>query len=427
MHRNTTCESLLFRVLPDPLNSKFANSELDRPSTCGPQVLRSYDGDDCVLGDMTTRLPSQVRLELDKTLRFMREQDTVADKDKSTALQMEMVRRAAKILRGAVQDMRSGSGNVEQKQWCYRHSKECPVWPAVPDSAIKMNVAGICCQDWSVRGRRQGSLGDTIIPWCAYIWSILMSEPDIVLCECTQLYRHDDLSACLGHDYHLTQVVFSVTDLGIPCQRNRKYMTLIRKSGKLTWKPGLEMDRDKLMNIFGRRLCCTGHIFLDHTPKQIRRAFVDSLVTQKHWPERDGRGQRWPQRALLSRQTLERLHGFEVEAGRQGQQDKAELFFDISQTPRFGSITSAIPALLRNSCPWSYKYDREVVPHERLEAMGLPCIEPEQTIGCSMPFENIIPQITARAWKSMTGNAMHVAAIGVVMMYSLSCCDVQMK
>ena len=374
-----------------------------------------------MLGDLVGRLPLAVRKDLGDDLTYLREQCTSGmDKEEHLKKQLAFIQRASKILRAAAE---KGVKGGLQEQFCCRHNRKCAVFPAFPASAIRLNVAGICCQDWSVRGKQAGSLGETIWAWCGYVWSLLCDEPDLVICECTQLYRHEDLQTCLGHKYHLAQAVFTVADLGIPCQRVRKYMVLVHHSGKLKWRDEMVMTKKRLLNLFGRQLRCDGHIFLEHTPKELRRDYIAEVAKAKHLPERDGRGQRWHQKALLTRSTQERLSSFEEEAKRVGHPEHAAIFFDITQTPRFGSMTTLVPALLRNSCPWSYKFEREMLPQERLEAMGMAVIFPEQTVGCRTACSDVVSGMKPNQVKSMAGNAMHVAAIGVVMIYALSCTD----
>ena len=378
-------------------------------------MLKGYDGDGCILGDLVARLPLETREEIDRMLTYMREQSIGLDKANHQEKQVAFIRQAAKILRAGAK-----KACWHSPQWCYRHHRECPVTPRCPPSVVRVNVAGICCQDWSIRGKQAGSLGETIWPWCGYVFSIMLDEPDIVICECTQLYRHEDLEVCLGESYTIAHAVFTVSDLGIPCQRVRKYMVLIHRHGKLAWKHQMSFRKDRLLELFGRQVRCNGHIFLDHTPKELRRQYLDDLVAGKHLPARDGRGQRWHQKALLTKPGAQRLSEYEEAAKKRGLPEKAEVFCDITQNPEYGSITALVPALLRNSSPWSLKYDREMIPAERLEAMGLACILPEQTVGCKTVCGDIISALKPAQVKSMAGNAMHVAAIGVVLIYSLA-------
>eukprot|EP00969_Alexandrium_andersonii_P218788 9663214-Alexandrium_andersonii.AAC.1 len=101
-----------------------------------------------------------------------------------------------------------------------------------------------------------------------------------------------------------------------------------------------------------------------------------------------------------------------------------EVFFDISQNFAFGGVAPNVPALTRQNRPWSYPLQRPMLVAERLEAMGFPVIHCEETLGLEMPFKKAYWTLPSRALMEIAGNAMHLSAIGSVLIYLFTNTDV---
>ncbi len=102
-----------------------------------------------------------------------------------------------------------------------------------------------------------------------------------------------------------------------------------------------------------------------------------------------------------------------------------DVIFDVEQYPSFGGISRIVPALTRNSNCYSTLRHRPLLPQEKLEVMGLPVFVPEDFM-FQIPFRHLVvdgsnDRLSSNDVSELMGNAMHVAAIGTVLMTVLGC------
>ena len=164
------------------------------------------------------------------------------------------------------------------------------------------------------------------------------------------------------------------------------------------------------MKLMGRTLQCDGHVYLSSTPADMVDKATMDLAAKKHLPPRDDEGRKWRPRDLLSRGDQERLKDYEdVVAGNNDNDDEHNLllFCDVCQNIGFGSVTTVVPALTRSSALWSLAYARPVLREEKMEAMGIPCINCEMTLGLPMPWQGALGQLTNKQIDQLIGNSMH--------------------
>lgn len=310
--------------------------------------------------------------------------------------------------------------------WCYKHAKQCKVYPTVNpvhgQQFIALGAGGIVCLDWSARGSRAGTLGDGCFAFCSMMREIWVHEPDAVILECTREYDHQDIIHLLGEKYDLWPIIFSLSEVGVPSQRYRKYMIILLKTGLLKWKPGMEFTKPNFLKIFGRSLQCNGHVYMMTTPTNIVRDYIEKMAAQRGFPIRDGNGAHWNPEHLLTTGEKNRLRQYKTIAGSDAD---GEFFVDPGQNISHASITECVPALTRRCRPWSLALKRPMVIEERLEAQGFPAVLPETTLGLKLPWNDALPTMTERQLSSLAGNAMHFTAISTVMLYLLACTDVQ--
>ena len=295
---------------------------------------------------------------------------------------------------------------------------------SIADGFLRVRVAGITCTDWSVRGLRAGTLGKSALAFAAFMWECFHDDGvDAILVECTSQYRHADIERILGQNFELSDAVFSVTELGIPTERWRKYMVLLRIGGRLRWQKGHQFSRQRLLEVFGRRLVCNGHVYMDSTAKEVTRPYADWLARRRGFPERDHEGKRWAFRTLTSKKTRDRIDAHLEYASRRGM--STDVMFDAMRNLGYGNMSSSAPALLQRNLPWSTKYDRPLVPEERLEAQGFPTIDPERTLGLAFPWPSALAALGPAQLNSLAGNSMHFAAICSVLLYVLAFAEVE--
>lgn len=111
-------------------------------------------------------------------------------------------------------------------------------------------------------------------------------------------------------------------------------------------------------------------------------------------------------------------------SGSSGAASGAELlppvFCDVSQEPRFGDIVANVPALTRKNNIWSLQHSRCLLPEEAMEAMGIPSLLPEQTLGLAAPWSSTKASLPSWKIKELVGNSMQLAAISAVIIYVLA-------
>ncbi|MFM7983559.1 MAG: hypothetical protein ACKPKO_29955, partial [Candidatus Fonsibacter sp.] len=102
--------------------------------------------------------------------------------------------------------------------------------------------------------------------------------------------------------------------------------------------------------------------------------------------------------------------------------DDPDFIIDPEQYPTFGGITARVPALTRSAHPYSFKHQRASLAEEKLEVMGLPVLVPND-FPVQTPFKDLLStkQLSDKHVHDMMGNAMHVAAIGSMLVVGLGC------
>ena len=58
-----------------------------------------------------------------------------------------------------------------------------------------------------------------------------------------------------------------------------------------------------------------------------------------------------------------------------------------------------------------------------MEAMGIPCINCEMTLGLPMPWQGALGQLTNKQIDQLIGNSMQFAAISSILIYTLACTE----
>lgn len=391
------------------------------------KVLQAFNEKDmCVMGDIISRQSARFQKRLHAITvkgRAQLQSPSSVDDTEKVAQKEEQIRKM--WLASVARLIHATPCSPEDKAWCDEHEQRCAVVPpASDDDCLSIRIAGISCLDWSSRGSRRKTIGTGALAWASFLRETWWSEPDMVLLECTRSYRHADLDAVMGSKYSLTFLVFSPTQVGVPSERYRKYMVMIKKDGRLRWHSGCELSESNFLKIFGRSLSVNGHVYLLESPGDLVRAELARWSARRHLPEKDKDGLRFQFAELLTRKGRRRLQAWKDRLHARGHDDEQEqLFCDLAQSPDYGNLTTLVPALTRKNMPWSLFLNRPVLPSERLEIMGWPAINPEATLGLGLPWKSAIPSSPAKI-ASLTGNAMHFASVSLVLAYTLAFTEV---
>ena len=307
----------------------------------------------------------------------------------------------------------------EEKAKCFTHDSPCFIHPTPAPGSVRMSVAGITCVDWSSRGRRAKTLGDSALAWAALMREVYWTKPDILILECTRLYDHNDVVAILDEVASMSPLVFSPTQVGIPSERYRKYMVMLWRCGRLQWKERAEINLPRFLAVYGRRLACNGHVYLKNTSEDLIETYRQYVSALRSLPSHAaGRSLNFD--SLLTRRGRARLQVAIDHAAASGYASDDEIFYDQSQNLDFSGITYAVPALTQRNVAWSHCLRRPMLPQECFEAMGFPAVLAEATTGLRCPVEYAIENLSMSKQRSLSGNSMHFAAIGLVIVYTLA-------
>ena len=117
-----------------------------------------------------------------------------------------------------------------------------------------------------------------------------------------------------------------------------------------------------------------------------------------------------------------RVQGYANKAAETGFLQKGAAFCNLIQKPNFFSLSDHAPALLRGSVLYDLVSGQEVLPIQHWLTMGaaVPAVaQPDSGVVC--PFlETFFKELTDREARTLAGNAMHVAAIGTFLMFSMA-------
>ena len=393
-------------------------------------LLEAGTDDECVFGDMTKRMPikllEKVLLLRDKYREIQKQaMDTIsADKKAITEAKHEAEEKYLTDVKELI--LAEKTDIHKQMSWCVRHDCMCLSHPLASHDQITMSVAGISCIDWSMRGRKMGSLGDGCLSWTCYMREVIHYQYDIVVLECTRCYQEADAIFMLGHLYVFEYCIFSPSEIGVPSERWRKYMVFLHRRGKVQWIPGQELNREKFLKTFGRKLACDGHVYMDHTPEHMVDEHIGALAARQGMPARDEHGRSWKARSVMTRLSRARLESYEELLDNYDEADQPPRFFvDESQKAAYGHMSECVPALTRKNRIWSLYYDRLMLNEERVEAMGIPAIHSESTLGLAAPWPRALKRFSEAHVNQLSGNSMQLAAISAVLIYTLSCTERQ--
>ena len=86
-------------------------------------------------------------------------------------------------------------------------------------------------------------------------------------------------------------------------------------------------------------------------------------------------------------------------------------------------MSECVPALTRKNRIWSLFFDRLMLNEERVEAMGIPAIHSEATLGLAAPWPRALKLFSEGHVNQLTGNSVQRAAISAVLIYTLACTE----
>ena len=294
-----------------------------------------------------------------------------------------------------------------------------------------MAVAGMTCTDWSSRGPRLGFLGDSFLAWIFWVREMLILMPVLIIGECTIHFNHQAFAGIMRGYYELGAVIFSPSDVGLPCERQRKYM-ILRRIGSCS--PLVPFSLKGFGATMYRQVKANGDMYYQ-APASLVNEFIVRLAAKMHLPPVNRGGQPWAWIQVASRGLEKRLSASlrRISDKVGGHALLEALHIDIAQTENFTGASPYIPALLPNSVMYSTVLRRPMLCQEHLEVMGMGIFmdesqQAEQDPG-KCPFMPLVTDASDLAFLSPTriaklvGNSMVAVAVGSVIVFALSFSD----
>ena len=361
---------------------------------------------------------------------------------------------AEALLQALLKELRTTE--FQTTAYCHKHRMHCPIIPyddlelqRVYGQALQrmhwVDVSGTTCVAWSSSGSCEGWCHESCLPALVWAASLRHYGVDAAIHECTARFDHEVLvrvfseGAVIGGRFateeatgqaesslavvpHLAVTVqpllFSPVNLGVPSSRTRRY-TLF---SKLKIVPGFGPNDFEAR--FFRKLSRTAAVYLRASEEQIRKhvktiaaqkALVLSSISEDLSPSDVLSGSRWV-----------RMMGY-LDMARKKKQNvlrqAAALMVNLEQAPSFNNYLMAdiAPALLRHSYLYDIVSEREILPDEHFLVQGLPVpgyVSPE--LAATFPFPRVMAELCDKQKRQLTGNGMHVHAVGSAIMWLLA-------
>ena len=326
---------------------------------------------------------------------------------------------------------------------CANHDGICPLFPDKQDHDISINIGGTECIPWSTMGGCMGWLHEATIKFLIWMKEVKTARVDILGLECTRSFDEEMLKYVLSPEYSVNTAVTCPTDFGIPAHRQRKYclaslVNTMREATNTSWGSNME--------IFQRELVLDASVYF-RASEQIVRERAEFLAKRRFLPS-EGLEDKWSH--LLTRGDQRRLQEYIA----RGEQEGATfLCVNLAQRVDFLKMPmdGLVPPLMQKSGMYgmhlrqsdttdsnthsetqrtadsSGKHvNREMMVIECLAVQGFPVMLDGEHyavkhLPASMRSEKHLSRLglNNNDWLSMAGNAMHVAQIGLLIVFAL--------
>lgn len=333
----------------------------------------------------------------------------------SAAVGAEMLKRMRDLMKRVTFDL----GHVA---WCYKCKKYCPVHAnhqveMEGEDCITVAIAGTTCTSWSSMGKKGQWVATSAMPFMVWAYETLMAQPTIVIHECTPRFDYTMLTAIFGFVYVVQSFCFSPTDLGWPASRPRRWTVMYHRQRRAPMAP---LSRPNFGAFFFRASTTDGHIFWAAPKNDVDRFIKDTR--KRMLPEADSEGQGWRPRDALPEGHYQRLLAYERSAKRHR---KAPVYIiNLLQTcALMNTMTCVVPTpLTRTSTIWSMVHNRQLIPKELMQVMGLPAlVENEGSCRLLPGFEQLVLQgkVSDNDICHACGNGMTQIAVGSMLLFAL--------
>ena len=307
---------------------------------------------------------------------------------------------------------------------CYHHMEACRLWPVASPGTLHMEVGGNTCTPWSSYGKHGGWLDPVSVPCVVWLHNLRVSSPGLIINECTPRFDVEIAERLLQDKYISSSVVFGPPDMGLPCNRGRRYTVFLRRDlcSRLVVPRLLLFDADKFQRLIAAKIIATAEMFLRASPEDVQQSLKD-LAEQRGVHLLDG--DPVCVKLLLSPWLRSQVQSYQQVLSKKGMwPTESEICVDLSQSatdrPRYGDV---IPCLLRSSFLFALKARRPVLPVEYLCIQCIPVTLPPQNefAECCPWTPEFIASLPRSQILGLAGNSMVVPAVGSILMAGLLC------
>ena len=349
--------------------------------------LRRLFPDECI------RKMQTIQERLEETL----EEEVAGGADRRSVTDL-LGRQEVEMLYACVQDE-----PMEMSQWCSKCEKLCNIEIPGKESFHIIGAGSTCVDYSSMSSRALRMCGQHMIPFTAWITSVQIMGPQIVVHECVAQHPSALLfSRYLGHDYNTYSDVLCPSKLGFPCTRRRRYTVCVRKSVVAASPQGeLVNPLEMLCRKFFAKQGATGVLYWRADPCEVK------AVLEKLGPSSF--------KAALKAGDAKRLAEYEecvtasakTTHSRASQDQAAQAhLLDLGQTCSWaGGTRETVGCLLRRSKWWSITHERWLLGSEALGLMGFWSL--------ANPFQALVTdgRLTESELWSLSGNGMHAPSV----------------
>lgn len=447
--------------VPHPQIAMFSAADTD--SLCR-RLLLSHPSDSQplhVFGDVLDRLPPDVLAQCkalesaklgeyercqgasgragsqgDGATRSTSTRDLAADK-----LKRKKVELGRALLTGLMDILSTAS--FAETAWCYRHNQYCLLHPRSNEELVgrlHIEIAGPCCPPWTTMNAKQDKwLSTATLPALVWAYSVRFAAPDLVIHEnspgwdeeptikilrgavdCQVSCFSPDISPAFGC---FQPGILCPTMFGRPSRRKRKYSLFVRRGSLRIALPPVHtfgsafaeaFFRERMLTV-GDYLCANDALVSRQLVDVVRRqgfsvdaseVELDTALPDGHWR----RLQKWldlaKEKGLVNDDSAWAVAAAVINTGQ-----------NASHMRTIDSDTA--PALLRNSSLFDMVRGRTFVDAEYWVVQGYapPELIPS-ALGSMFPAAGV--ELTSGQVRHLTGNGMHQACIGGMILAALA-------
>ena len=161
----------------------------DISAVCRRVLLAHVDGPEHVHGDLLHRVPDSFGLAVQQAVATCKEhaENMIASGERPAISYKWTGQMMEDKLVALLKHVGRDSEPMLAK--CFRCNKKCRISASPEGDRLSLHVAGICCYDWSSRGKRRGWSGATSIVFAEWLRERRVLAEDIIIVECTRDFK----------------------------------------------------------------------------------------------------------------------------------------------------------------------------------------------------------------------------------------------